>query len=170
MRSIVSYIHVILCCRFDEVQLNRLMGVPVLLVRLKDSTGTWFCFKQICTTLFQNSNRQTLQAYLDNLPMSQREANPAEKDYLCAKGALKSRAKKILLVNLAAVCTLTQKLTGNQALVANISRLQSQSSHLLNGEDSLMLVPQDLATPSSQGVSPTSPLFRCNVQQPQQIN
>ena len=141
----------------DEVLFDRTAGSPVLLVRIKDAEGIWLSFKQVHTSLLDRHNRQTLQGYLDKMTDSQRSAKLQEKDYLCVKGAIKTRASKVTLVKLDAVCSLVQKVSNNLALVENLAGIPSKPAHRIEdgAEARMRVVPNTQIQP----VQPGKPLI-----------
>lgn len=131
--------------------MDRTAGSPVLLARIKDEQGTWLCFKQVQVTLLEKFNRQTLQQYLEKMDNSQRLANLVEKDFLCVKRAIKTRASRVTLVRLECVCELIRKVTNNFALVGNLAEISSKAAHRI--EDGTLELMRTVANPEPAGPS-----------------
>ena len=134
----------------DEVLVDMTAGSPVLLVRIRDHKGVWLSFKQVHSSILGKHNRQTLQGYLEKMGDSQREAQLVEKDFLCVKGAIKTRASKVTLVKLESVCQLVRKVTNNHALVESLASIPSDPAHRIeDGTLALMRTVQQQLPPDS---------------------
>ena len=138
---------------------DRTAGSPALFVRIKDAQGVWLCFRQIHNYLFERHNRQTLQFFFDKTPDCQRQATVLEKDYLCVKGAIKTRASKVGVVKLDTVCQLVAKYSQNHALVQNMASIATQEAHKIeDGSLALMrTVPSQAPLNGSTGQPESSP-------------
>lgn len=142
----------------DEVLIDKTSGSPILVVRIKDSKGVWLAFKQVHTLFLDRHNRQTLASYLDRMEDSVRNASLVEKDYLCVKGAIKTRAAKVALVKLDCVCNLVRKVTNNDPLVLALAEIPGKAAHKIqDGTELSMRTVQSI--PQAGPGLPPPPLF-----------